>query len=193
MHLGRVHRSQLGAAWLAAVIDCEGSICVTAGKRARAGFNIYAQVFVSVSNTCHALLEEVQRVADCGCISGPQKPKRGQIHYQWRAKGVRNTEAVLLRIAPFLIVKKERAADLLRALRSYRRLMRAPLLDAERCARYQCVPQARVRRLRLANRGTLDVMHVLLPWLNKHQPGTQALTICEEAVKKTALRRRDTP
>ena len=187
--MGKVHRNprpitDLEAVWLAAVIDCEGTVCVSASDRHRGNsFDIHAQVLISVANTNFDLLDKVRTICDCGNINGPHIPKKGQPHFDWRVKNIGNCRRILERTLPWLIVKKSRAEDLITSFGYYDQLMTEPLLDPRGSGRYQHTDNP--KRIRLANRGHARWIAWLLEhWLPKHQPGTRAEQLCQQAMDR---------
>lgn len=179
--VGGLREGGLGAhwdAWLAGVIDGEGSICASASYRKRDG-KLQVKLLVSVTNTSEPLLTRVLEVARRGNIGPVRVPARGLPFRMWRASGHAAVEDVLRRVLPFLVAKRDRAADLLACIDAYHELMRAPLADPRAVERYQgAIP---IRR-RLANGGQVAFARKLAEtWLPTHQPGSKTLALCRAA------------
>jgi hypothetical protein len=99
------------AAWLAGILDGEGTFLIIEEKK-----RVFAPSFgaqIAVVNTCLALVKRCQEVAG-GCAIGPigtprprQKPA-----YRWDVKR-KKAGVVIAAVLPYLIAKREQAAILL--------------------------------------------------------------------------------
>ena len=161
------------AVWLAAVVDCEGSICVSAeGRRGRAGWAYSVRPMVSASQNDRRLTDLCTEITGVGYVGKGRATYTGNLHYYWRVRGWDVTGRVLRQILPYLLVKADRGTELLAIITKYELMMTAPLRYATHARR------------RLPNRGTVDVMRALLPWMEKHQPDTAALGVCLAAIER---------
>ena len=97
------------SAWLAGMIDGEGTICLTAGGRG----GKYAQLILAVYNNHKPTVEWCQKLAGTGSVS--MKPMRGRLNpsYQWRVTSQRAVIGVLRQSVPFMVTKKDKAVALL--------------------------------------------------------------------------------
>lgn len=102
------------AAWLAGVIDGEGSIGLyNYGKEGR-------RVLIQMSNTNKAFVEKVRHVIGCGSnvvrhkFSGAHKGRKPIYHYT--LKGSARCYIILKQILPFLIIKKEVAKKIIKEI-----------------------------------------------------------------------------
>lgn len=167
-------------AWLAGVFDGEGSISVSVEARVRgnSGVSYSTRPALSIGQSDRRLLDAVAVVVGAGRVGGPYPRPKGQPTFDWKLRGVRPVRSLLPEILPWLVVKQERARELLDALGAYDRLMAEPLLDPTRCAKWQKTSSP--TRLRLGNRGSGRLAHALLPWLRKWQPETATLRAAEK-------------
>ena len=96
--------SERDAAWLAAVIDCEGWIgtCGTRGKYHNR---------IGVGNTNPRLIERLVAMTGCGSVRYVSKPKSPNAKPQWHWNVHRRDDirAILLAILPHLILKDAQA------------------------------------------------------------------------------------
>lgn len=160
----------VGDAWAAGLIDGEGSIICTAYMRKRSAtdagnFTIATAILVSQSST--KVLQLLGAHFDAGYVSAPREPKgiSKLVSYQWRAKGFGHTEDILRRVSPFLVVKQDRAVDLLLALEAAKAIPKTVRTGTA------CMSKRR-------NQGTRQVAHALLPWLEKYQPNGKTHALC---------------
>ena len=98
-------------AWLAAVLDCEGSIVLTATRG-------YEYFYVSIANTNVELLERVELLIGDGKIYPHNTSKLGRkpcfVYVLTKADSV---AALVGQLAPMLIEKRGKAQELLRRAR----------------------------------------------------------------------------
>lgn len=105
----------LEAAWLAAVIDGEGSIGLYKGFEGRF-------VIIQIGNTNNDFVQEVRRIIGCG--SKVRRNKFGKSHkgrkpmYYYSLKGSARCLRVLVQIAKYLIIKKEKARHVIYEIKS---------------------------------------------------------------------------
>lgn len=91
------------AAWMAAIIDGEGSIIFNHLDRPMPGIRL------SVANTSHELLEAVMRTAGCGTIQN-QRPATERHRQSWLwVTFSGNARSLLRQILPYLVAKQLRA------------------------------------------------------------------------------------
>lgn len=99
-------------AYLAGIVDGEGSVCVTRVRRKenRSGFRFYATV--QITNTSKQLLDWIQKITGLGKIyeiseNGMGAKRKG---YRWKIKHSQSRQ-VLESILPYLIIKKDSAIN----------------------------------------------------------------------------------
>lgn len=105
--------SETDAAWLAGFFDGEGSIFVYKGGRG-GKYDCYA---ISLPNTNFDSIEHCFNITGVGLIS--KKTKRIDHHkqqFQWRVNVQKDILRVLKRLAPYLVVKKQKALDMINIL-----------------------------------------------------------------------------
>jgi hypothetical protein len=109
--------SEAEAAWLAALIDGEGHVCVHRHPKPPGN---YVFATVGVSNTFRALIEKVIDVAGVGNAGIRQRPygKNGKVCYEARFSSVAVSD-ILRQVRPYLIVKGQQA-DLVMELQDAR-------------------------------------------------------------------------
>ncbi len=106
--------SEIEKAWLAGVIDCEGSVGLYRMKEGR-------RVVIQVANTHRGFIERVKQVIGCGCIC-PHIP--GGLHigkktvYHYICHGSERGIKLLTQVRPYLIIKGEKTDTILNELRS---------------------------------------------------------------------------
>ncbi|MFN0253028.1 MAG: hypothetical protein ACKV2T_39510 [Kofleriaceae bacterium] len=106
--------TKVEAAWLAAVVDGEGSIGMyDYGREGR-------RVQIQLGNTSEAFVARFRELIGCGStvfrVSHGKGHKGRQPMYHFTLKGSARCYAVLKQIVPFLIIKRERATAILREL-----------------------------------------------------------------------------
>ncbi len=139
------------AAWLAGVIDSDGSI----------GYYNYGRegcrTQVQVSNVCYSFLEKIKETIGCGSNVNhiPSVSHKGrQAMFLYCLKGSARCYWLLRQIIPFLIVKRRKAQDIIMMLESKpfgRWVARTPESRAEQSRRATlgwADPATRERRLR---------------------------------------------
>lgn len=106
--------SAIEAAWLAGVIDGEGSIGLyNYGREGR-------RVIIQIGNTNEAFVAEVKRIIGCGSsiirheFHGSHMGRKPIYHYA--LKGSARCYVVLKQIAPFLIIKKNLAEKIIKEI-----------------------------------------------------------------------------
>lgn len=99
--------SDVDAAWLAAMIDGEGTIGI--GPTSKGGY----QGYLCIANSNRAILERAQHITGLGRVAGTGKGTNRPV-FRWQVNS-RQAAAVLYRIRRFLIAK-QRQADLVLAL-----------------------------------------------------------------------------
>src|SRR5262245_31015967 len=99
--------SEVEAAWLAAIIDGEGSPRIDNRANPRPGYR-YPRLMII--NTCLPLLWRVEEIANVGFIT--RRKRKQAVHHcdqcQWQVCGWRCVE-VLRQVLPWLIVKRDLA------------------------------------------------------------------------------------
>jgi DNA modification methylase len=99
--------SEKDAAWLAALIDGEGTISISRAKR-----NGSRDVFsarITIPNTCKALVDRARDLCGFGNVTEQAiKPPSKKQGYRWQI-GNRRAVSVLLAVLPHLIAKREQA------------------------------------------------------------------------------------
>lgn len=106
--------SETERAWLAGVIDGEGSIGLyrsTDGRR----------VVIQVGNTHRGFIERVREVVGCGSIS-PREPrglhKGRKTVYHYTCTGAVRGFRLLEQVTPYLVIKKSKAEEIMHELRT---------------------------------------------------------------------------
>lgn len=108
--------SETERAWLAGVIDGEGSVGIyrsTDGRR----------IEVQVGNTHLGFVSKIRDVVGCGSIC--LRHSKGTLHkgrkplYQYTMKGSERGLKLLEQVLPYLIIKKEKAEAILHELRTH--------------------------------------------------------------------------
>ena len=145
--------TQTERAWLAALIDGEGSVIVDVSDRdrGRREFSISLRPSVVICNKDKRILDKVKRITGCGRITGTTRPKYG-LFWDWRVRGMWDTPKILAQVHKYLIIKKAKAKVVMRLKEYHSKLLSKPLV-------YDSGP-----RKRLANRDT----YFLLKFLDKH-------------------------
>jgi len=94
------------AAWLAGIVDGEGSIVVAYRGSSRIGMSL------SVANTDQALIDKCHQIAECGSISdaAPRDATRKK-QWQWQVH-CHQAKGIINRILPYMVEtdKRRRAA-----------------------------------------------------------------------------------
>lgn len=108
-----MYEDPLAASWLAAVLDCEGTITIKRLNRRnsnRANPEIPGhEALVLVTNTDMRLLERAKALTGCGKFSGYPHPKNNpnwKRCYTWSASAS-NAARVLRAVRPYLVLKLE--------------------------------------------------------------------------------------
>jgi len=183
--------TEVGAAWLAAAIDGEGSIFVHAERRRPdRAFDFSLGLSISVTNTFRGFSRRACALAEAGNVTSGRgrRTVTGKRVFVWRTKVANDVRHILERCQPYLTVKREKARLVLRYLRYAAKLRTAPLRDAPRTARTGVAVEAVVRR-RLPNRGQrLLAKWLLRYWFPRFQQGGAAARICRAMVRRTPLR-----
>ena len=100
------------AAWLAGIIDGEGSMLIAEDSRRIHAPSFEAQV--SVVNTNKQMVDYCKKIGD-GCVQGPIGQNRPDMHkpaFRWCVKR-KKADVVIKAILPYLITKQEQAGILL--------------------------------------------------------------------------------
>ncbi len=111
------------AAWLAAVIDGEGSIGLyVKGRRntSKSNKHIGRTVVVQMGNTHRGFVERMREIIGCGitvhrCKEQPSRKGRLPM-FKFSLEGSERCRSVLVQVFPYLIIKKDKAAAILREL-----------------------------------------------------------------------------
>lgn len=102
------------AAWLAGIIDSDGSIGLyDYGREGR-------RVQIQIANVCPQFLKAIRKLIGCGSLVNhvPSLSHKGrQPMFNYSIKGSCRCYRVLTQIEPFLIVKREKARSILREVR----------------------------------------------------------------------------
>ena len=113
--------SEIERAWLAAVIDGEGSIGIYLSSKKDPSQG--RAIFIQAANTFRPFVDRIHEVVGAGSITAREyRSKLGNEHrektiFQFGLKGSRRGMEVLEQILPYLIVKKEKAEAILKELR----------------------------------------------------------------------------
>ncbi len=104
-------------AWLAAVIDCEGSISVAREQQVKAKRGYSYRPLVQINNTKRELVARVQEITGVGAINRVSHQDHASWNdiYRWNA----NSNAIrkfLPEIVPYLLLKKRQAERTLQIL-----------------------------------------------------------------------------
>lgn len=107
--------SETEKAWLAGVIDGEGSIGIYRSVDGR-------RVQIQVANTHRGFIDRVRAVVGCGSIC-PREPrglhKGRKTVYHYTCKGSERGLKILAQVLPYLIVKREKAEAIIQELRTH--------------------------------------------------------------------------
>jgi len=93
------------AAWLAGIIDSDGSLGLYHGKEGRI-------VIVQAANVCRPFLLKIRNTIGCGSTAYhiPSLSHKGRKPmYMYSVKGAKRCHKLLKQLLPFLIVKKQKA------------------------------------------------------------------------------------
>lgn len=101
----RLALSPRDAAWLAAVLDCEGTIGIS---RRSDGVGRYF-TFVSVGNTNPLLIERISALVPGGRTRFIPRQGRAKDVFEWKVSRAERVRALLLAISDDLILKREQA------------------------------------------------------------------------------------
>lgn len=106
--------------WMAGCIDCDGSIGWTNYKPKKVGWKAGRYPYLQFSNTNEEIVKKFAEVLGIKIIERSERTienKLTGIHflkvYQIRLQRVNDVLAILERLLPYLIVKKEKAIDIL--------------------------------------------------------------------------------
>ena len=101
------------AAWLAAVIDCEGTITMSSGRRAGSRACV---PMVCVGNTDIRLILKLESLTGCGKVRFVKtKSPRAKDQWSWAVRRQADVRSILLAIRGHLLLKGQQA-DILLAL-----------------------------------------------------------------------------
>jgi len=94
---------EIDKGWFAAAIDGEGTIFL--GKK---------KGTVSIYNTERSFVEYAKKVFGHGCVSVNTRVEGKKICYAWVLAGRENIKSLLSEIMPYLIIKKDKAINMLK-------------------------------------------------------------------------------
>jgi hypothetical protein len=170
--LDRIARiTNINAAWLAAAVDGEGTVCMTVSKHKRTK-TLHVHPAIVVSNTVRAYTERALLAAGCGNIAVSDRTnvntvfKHTGLYYAWQVLSWKHTEHVARAIQPHLVIKQAKAAAMI-ACCEYRKTL-------ERCGF--------LRLSKEANR--LLIRYVLDHYLQKFQPDTRGTKFCVDLMRR---------
>jgi dCTP deaminase len=99
--------TDISAAWAAGIIDGEGHIRMDVGGQNRG-------LHLSVANTDHAMLEQLQGLFQTGQIYAKVKKKDSNKQgYEWVVTKTQHIQEILIRTLPYLTVKRKAALEAL--------------------------------------------------------------------------------
>lgn len=108
-------RNKTDTAYLAGILDGEGSICMTRVAGRKNKLKGYWKIVVSVGNCDKKLIEWLSEW--CGStLMNMDRGKKKRLQHRWTVVG-RDAEFVLSKTLPFLIVKEKRAKWALEVLK----------------------------------------------------------------------------
>ena len=105
--------------WLSALIDGEGSLNLVANGKTKAGNHTHFEPDLQIKNNNKELLEKAQGIIGSGRIYKRKwkKPEWAD-SYEYHLNSMQDVARILKEIAPFLIVKKQKAYAMLKWLNS---------------------------------------------------------------------------
>lgn len=155
--------TEVNYAWLAALVDGEGSVLLQIEDTAKGErkFSVSVRPEIVISNSSQELIQEIFRLFGGKLEQNPRWNKDKTMQYKdaytWRARGFEPVRALAKHLIPYLIIKRDKMIRLEALCRVHAALLEKPLLDP-RPTRNQIV------RRRLPNRGTIE----LLKWAEKN-------------------------
>lgn len=114
-------------AWLAALIDGEGSIMLVE-RTPDSGRRRHLRAVVSVSNTDTRLMKSLLREVGQGRVYTHKNPRRGVYAFTWRLTGLESLKW-LPKLIPYLVIKRRQAKLLIEAIELGQKL--APIKGEE--------------------------------------------------------------
>jgi hypothetical protein len=101
------------AAWLAGFFDGEGSLGVY-NRRNRKGGKVFPSYVLSVPNTYKPALEKCKQLTTAGNVCNkPYTQENHKPQWVWRVYSQRNVIDVLTQLLPYLVIKREKAEEML--------------------------------------------------------------------------------
>jgi hypothetical protein len=104
------------AAWLAGIVDGEGSISMYMGGRNQR----YKSWVLTVPNTHYGCIKRCLEITGAGAIrvkKGKSIPLKNKRAWIWAANSKREIRDIILQMFPYLVIKRKQAKKFLKAFR----------------------------------------------------------------------------